>query len=382
MRVIALSATTDSDRILKKIAATPQGRRIMKEKMQLHFYYIRDIPTPAANILKQDALSIGAELAVEKDTILCKDEKIDALLIASTKQLKQLIKKERAQPFGLGGLAKELARFPGRSFSRQVELMGVINANDDSFYSGSRFRGTEAIEVIVRMIEEGAQIIDIGAVSSRPGSLPVAQEEELARLKPIVDAIYQERLYEKVRFSLDSYAPRPVAYALERGFSILNDITALSDDETARIAASHKATVVLMHMQGTPRTMQRAPHYQDLLLEVEDFFTERIARAEAFGIEEVVLDPGIGFGKSLEHNLLLLHHLGHFKKFGRRLLIGASRKSMIDAIVPTPVEERLPGTLAIHLKAIEEGATIVRCHDVKEHRQAIAVHQAIEEALI
>ncbi|OQX73857.1 MAG: dihydropteroate synthase [Campylobacteraceae bacterium 4484_4] len=384
MKIVRLSDSTDAVRILKQIGSTREGNEIMKAKMRLHFLYLRDIRTPAANILKQDALSIGAELAVERDTILCKDEHIDALLIATTKQLRILAKKELAQPFGLKALAKEitgiLRHLPPKH--QDVTLMGVLNANEDSFYSGSRFVGEAAIRRIETMIEEGAGIIDIGAVSSRPGSKPVPEEEELKRVRPIVDAIYEEKLYEKVRFSLDSYAPLPIQYALDRGFGMINDITALSNESVAKLASRFRVPVVLMHMQGTPQTMQQNPRYEDLFGEVEAFFKERIKRAEDFGIEELILDPGIGFGKTLEHNLKLLHHLGHFAKLGYPLLVGASRKSMIDAIVPTPTEERLPGTLAIHLAAIEEGASIIRCHDVREHRQAIKVNQAIKGALI
>ena len=172
MKIVRLSDSTDAVRILKQIGSTREGNEIMKAKMRLHFLYLRDIRTPAANILKQDALSIGAELAVERDTILCKDEHIDALLIATTKQLRILAKKELAQPFGLKALAKEitgiLRHLPPKH--QDVTLMGVLNANEDSFYSGSRFVGEAAIRRIETMIEEGAGIIDIGAVSSRPGS--------------------------------------------------------------------------------------------------------------------------------------------------------------------------------------------------------------------
>jgi dihydropteroate synthase len=151
----------------------------------------------------------------------------------------------------------------------------------------------------------------------------------------------------------------------------------LADDEICRLVGSYKAKAVIMHMQGTPQTMQKDPRYTNLFKEMEAFFTERIAKADSFDIKDIVLDVGIGFGKSLEDNLALIHNLGHFKKLHKDILIGASRKSMIDRIAPSSAEERLPGTLAIHLKAYENGACIIRTHDVKEHVQAFKVHQAI-----
>ena len=266
----------------------------------------------------------------------------------------------------------------------KTKIMGVINANEDSFYEGSRFKGKEAIKKIEQMMLGGADIIDIGGVSSRPGSKSVDEEEEFLRIKPIVDEIYAAKLYEKIRFSLDSYSVRSLRYALERGFEIVNDITGLKNDEVAKIAAKFGASVVIMHMKGTPENMQKNPSYEDLIPEIEEFFSKRVQKAKSFGIKDkdIILDVGIGFGKSLKHNLLLIKHLGHFKKFGYELLVGASRKSMIDMIVKSPVEQRLPGTLSIHLKAVQNGASIIRCHDVKEHFQALRVQEAINQAFV
>lgn len=258
-----------------------------------------------------------------------------------------------------------------------TKIMGVINANEDSFFTNSRFQGSNAICKIEQMIEDKACIIDIGGVSSRPGSIAVSAKEELNRVQPIIDLIYEQKLYEKVKFSLDSYAPEVLEYALDRGFKIVNDITGLSNDKVCEIAAKYKAQVVIMHMQKNPENMQKNPQYENVILDIDDFFEKRIQKAKSFGIEDIVLDVGIGFGKTLEHNLLLLKNLEHFKHFSYEILIGASRKSMIDKIVPSSIQQRLPGTLAIHLKAIENGASIIRCHDVKEHFQAIKVQEAI-----
>ena len=380
MQIYRLGTIADKEAVLKALGVESGGVAIMAKKMELMYFYIKDLRTPAANILKQDALSIGAELAVPGGVITCEKSTYDCILIGTKKHMEILSKKELAQPFGLKALAHELKQFLAREVY-PVRIMGVINANEDSFYEGSRFMAEDAVTQIEQMIADGADIIDIGAVSSRPGSQPVSESVELERIKPICDAIAQNRLYEKALFSVDSYNPSVIDYALKSGFGIVNDITGGANDEVVKLAAEHGAKLCIMHMQGTPKTMQKDPHYEDVTAEVSAFFEERIAKCEALGMkrEDIILDVGIGFGKTLEHNLTLLRNMEHFTHFGCEVLIGASRKSMIDKIIPTPTEERLPGTLAIHLKAVENGATIVRCHDVIEHKQALAVWEALHQ---
>ncbi len=374
MKIYRLGTVSEREKLLKELGVQSGGIRIMARKMETLWIMIRDLRTPAANILKQDALSVGADLAVPSGVITCEKERVDALLIATRSQLLTLARKELAQPFGLREVAARLKGFL-KEPQDPVQIMGVLNANDDSFYSGSRFRGAAAIERIEQMIEEGAQIVDIGAVSSRPGSEPVPAAEELDRLRGICDAVKESRLYEKVLFSIDTTTPEVAEYALRSGFGLVNDIAGALDEDLVRVAAEYGARYCIMHMQGTPRTMQQNPCYEDVTAEVDAFFAERIERCEALGVprERIILDVGIGFGKTLEHNLELLRNHATFLHHGCPLLIGASRKSMIDRIVPAPTEERLPGTLAIHLKAVQEGASIVRCHDVAEHRQALEV---------
>lgn len=376
MKLYKLSSTTDVKKLFSSLDVTPEGSAIMAQKCHLHLIYIHDLKAPAANILKQDALSLGADLAVHKETVTCKKPLVDAVLIANDKQLKALIRKAKTQPFGLKEVALHLSTLP-LTCNDDFTVMGVLNTNEDSFFHGSRFQGEKALKHIETMIAEGAGIIDVGGVSSRPGSIGVSEVEELSRVKPVIDLIAEHKLTCKAKFSLDSYSPLCLEYALSHGFEIVNDITALANDDVARVAARHDATVVLMHMKGEPSGMQHAPQYDDVMLEVDAFFEERIAKAQAFGIRKIVLDVGIGFGKSLEHNLKLLKHHEHFLHFGYPLLVGASRKSMIDAIIPTPVSERLAGTLALHLKAYEHGASMVRVHDVKAHVQALSVLRAL-----
>ncbi len=380
MQIEKLSADLHVSSLLKNLGVDEGGIAILESKMKLHFFYIRGLHVGAANILKQDALSIGADLAVPRGTVTAQHQEVDAVLIGTTKQMQELGRKELAQPFGLKTLAWELQRFMhSRLAQKSVQVMGVINANDDSFYAQSRFKDTEAIAKIEQMLQEGAEIIDIGGVSSRPGSEAVSAKEELARVRPIIDLLYERKLYEKTTLSIDSYAPEVVGYALDHGFGIVNDITGLFNDEVCKLCATYDATAVIMHMQGTPQTMQENPCYDAIISEVSDFFTERIAKAQSFGVAKLVLDVGIGFGKRLEDNLALIAQLEHFLKLGYPLLVGASRKSMIDAIDhPSLPDERLGGTLALHLKAVQNGAQIIRAHDVKAHVQAIKVWQALE----
>ncbi|MCT7567371.1 dihydropteroate synthase [Aliarcobacter butzleri] len=367
----------DSKKFFENLGCDSGGISILSKKSKLHTLYIKDLHVGAANILKQDALSIGADLAVPNGVIIAKDKYVNALLIGTTKHFENLAKKELAQPFGLKELAKSLKDYV-KEQNYPTKIMGVLNANEDSFFKNSRFDNSEACQRIEKMIEDGANIIDIGAVSSRPGSLPVSENIELDRLKDIVQTIYQNKYYEKVDFSIDSFSPKVIEYVLNHGFKIVNDITGLENDEVCKLVSKYSAQAVIMHMQNNQTNMQEAPFYEDVIIEIDDFFTKRLEKAKSFGVKDIVLDVGIGFGKTLEHNLLLLKNLEHFKHFGYELLIGASRKSMIDKIIPTEVINRLPGTLAIHLESIRNGASIIRCHDVKEHFQAIKVFEAIE----
>ena len=381
MRVYKLNCDIDLASAMKKLGVDKPGIEIMKKKKCEFVFYIKDITCGAANILKQDALSIGAELAVPIGVPNCRKERFDALLLCNKKQLETLSKKELAQPFRLKELAKQLKEFTNLP-KFPLKIMGVINANDDSFFEGSRFRGFEALKAIEKMIDEGAKIIDIGGVSSRPGSIYPGVEEELLRVKPIIDEIYASKLYEKAIFSIDTFEAKVLEYALERGFKIANDITGLESDEYAKIAAKYGATVVIMHKKGTPKDMQKNPFYENVILEVDEFFEERIDKAKSFGIKDIILDVGIGFGKRLEDNVALIKHMEHFLHFGYELLIGASRKSMIDMImqkegISTTPQERLPGTLILHAEGVRNGASIVRCHDVKEHFQALTVSEEL-----
>ena len=378
MQIYQLSSNTEIKKELKKLGVDGGGINILASKANYFTIYIKDLPVGGANILKQDALSIGADLAVPRGTVIAATPKVDCILIATQRELEILSKKELAQPFGLKSVAVELEKILKIKKPQKIEIMGVINANDDSFFSGSRFKDSDAILKIKQMIEDGADIIDIGAVSSRPNAPKVSAKEELERIKPILQIVKKEKLHDNVAFSCDSYEPIVLSSALESGFSIVNDITGFSNDEVCRLTAEYKARAIIMHMQGTPSNMQENPKYENILHDIYSFLEQKIQKTESFGIKDIVLDVGIGFGKTLDDNLMLIKHLDYFLGLNKTLLIGASRKSMIDKISSSKVEDRLGGTLALHIEALKNGASMLRVHDVYEHTQALKILEALK----
>jgi dihydropteroate synthase len=253
----------------------------------------------------------------------------------------------------------------------RVLLMGVLNVTPDSFFSSSRVLSPRlALEHARRMVEDGADILDVGGESTRPGSDPVGEEEELERVIPVIERIHSEC---NVVLSIDTTKAIVAREALDRGASVINDTSALrADPAMAAVVAARNAYVILMHMQGTPRTMQQAPDYVNVVEEVLAFLLERTRAAGAAGIpsERIFIDPGIGFGKRLEHNLALLRSIDRFAATGFPVAVGVSRKSFLGEILALPAEERLEGTLAVEAIAVARGADILRVHDVKEGRRA------------
>jgi len=255
--------------------------------------------------------------------------------------------------------------------------MGIINVTPDSFSDGGKFLNpTLAVEQAYRMVAQGADIIDIGGMSSRPGAEEVSIEEELRRVRPVVEGVVEGV---SVPVSVDTFRHQVAREVLEQGAHMINDITALSDPAMAPLVSESGAGLVLMHMQGTPGTMQRNPHYEDVVDDITRFLAERVKRARVAGVshEAIVVDPGIGFGKTVEHNLEILRRLAEFADLGYPLLVGTSRKSFIGKVLRVPVEDRLPGSLASVVLARQAGATLFRVHDVAETRQALELTDAI-----
>ncbi|MBM4184907.1 MAG: dihydropteroate synthase [Gemmatimonadetes bacterium] len=253
--------------------------------------------------------------------------------------------------------------------------MGVVNVTPDSFSDGGRYlRAEDAVRHGLRLAEDGADILDVGGESTRPGSDPVSEQEELDRVVPVVEKLASAS---GARISIDTYKPRVAAECLAHGATLVNDVTGLSDAEMVRVARGSGAGVVIMHMRGRPKTMQQDVSYRDVVVEVRDFLSERVARARAAGIEEVIVDPGIGFGKTAAHNFELLRRLPELAMLGYPVLVGPSRKSFLGTLASKlPAEERLEGTLAAVALAAWNGASIVRVHDVHAAKRVVEVVDA------
>lgn len=258
-------------------------------------------------------------------------------------------------------------------------LMGVLNITPDSFSDGGRFMDRNAaVAHARRMLEEGADLVDLGAESTRPGARAISEEEELSRLMPVLEALADLA----VPLSVDTRRPRVMREALAAGASMINDVQALQAAGALEAIGAGECAVCLMHMRGEPGTMQQNPQYTDVVAEVGAFLASRVAAAQAAGIarERIAVDPGFGFGKTLAHNLELLRRLGELAAHGVPLLVGLSRKSMLGAITGRPEADRLAPSIAAALLAAQHGAKILRVHDVKETREALAVWQALSTA--
>jgi dihydropteroate synthase len=265
-------------------------------------------------------------------------------------------------------------------FPRSTLVMGVVNVTPDSFSDGGKFQSTDqAVEHALRLADEGADILDIGGESTRPSATTVDESVELSRVIPVIEKLAGQT---QAALSIDTQKPTVAQAAVQGGAVIINDIAANREDKAmGQLVAETGAGYVAMHMQGTPQTMQDAPQYDNVVNDVEAFFISRMTRWNNWGIalEQVVLDPGIGFGKTVEHNLALLAALERFTRMQRPLLVGASRKSFIGHVTNTEVNDRLPGSLACAGRAAQAGAGVVRVHDVKETVQALRTWEAIEK---
>ena len=265
--------------------------------------------------------------------------------------------------------------------SERTLVMGILNITPDSFSDGGRFldRAT-AVAHATRMVDDGADILDVGGESTRPGSNPVSADEELERVHPLIERLAE--LHPAVPVSIDTRKADVAAEALDAGATIVNDVSGGADPAMFDVVRDREAAVVLMHMRGDPTTMQEAPHYDDVVGEVHEYLRQRIEAAELAGIdpERIAIDPGIGFGKDLDHNLELMHGVDALLDLGRPVLVGPSRKKFIGTILDLPVEERVEGTVGAVVWMVARGAHLVRVHDVREVVRAVRVSDAIARA--
>lgn len=371
------------------------GQKIMSGKGVFYVFKIDSIESLLCNVIKQEMLSLGGEVAVPREVITGKLKKCSCIITGTLLQYKKLIDKLKMQPWGLAKIAKEfsviLENIQKRRWiikvgkfkldlGEKTYIMGILNITPDSFSDGGKFYNNPriAIEYALKMEEDGADIIDIGGESTRPGATPVDVKEELRRVIPVIK-ILSRRI--KIPISIDTRKAKVAKEAIEVGASIVNDVSGLNfDKKMSQIIARYKVPVIIMHMKGTPQTMQKNPTYKDLFLEMIEYFKKSIWRAKDAGVSEdsIIIDPGIGFGKTVEHNLLILKNLYQFKVLGRPILIGTSRKSFIGKILNLEVGERLYGTIASSVLAVLNGANILRVHDVKKIKQAIDLVDAVK----
>jgi len=380
---------------MKKMGVDPTGVRLMEGKT-LHFNLkVEGIEPRTANLLKQEMLALGGDVAVDGRGLDCSTEKTDALLMGTQKHFEKLVLKLEQYPAlnPLGQSIKETLKNISKTqyaircrkrtltLGKRTLLMGVLNVTPDSFSDGGLFYDKEkAIPHGLRMVEEGADIIDIGGESTRPGSKPLELEEELRRVIPVIKSIAAEV---DVPVSIDTYKSTVAQKAIEAGAEMINDISGLNFDPTlAEVASREDVPLVLMHIRGTPETMQKNVHYDSLFSEILHYLKDSIHRAESAGLDprQIIIDPGIGFGKTGEDNLFIIRNLFEFRILGKPILLGTSRKSFIGKILDTEVGDRLEGTLSSIAAGVLNGANIIRCHDVLQAKRAIAVVDALRLA--
>lgn len=259
------------------------------------------------------------------------------------------------------------------------KVMGIVNLTPDSFYDGNRYHNPSLIVSRVEsMLSEGAAMIDLGAASSRPGAATVSEQEELQRLMPVVTLLLRE--FPNLILSVDTYRSAVAKQCLNAGVALINDISAgLMDQHMLQVIADHQVPYIMMHMRGTPQTMTQLTQYDNLVKEMRYYFSERIAAARALGINDLIIDPGFGFAKTVDQNYELLQQLELFQQLDVPVLVGLSRKSMVYKVIDETPEEALNGTTALHMVALQKGASILRVHDVREAVQCIRLHEKLRE---
>jgi dihydropteroate synthase len=393
-RLIRVEDRADARRILEELGSDKAGVKIMARKMLHLSIHVENVQARAAHIIKEVMLSKGGECATPKDLLVVEGtERVDVIITGTLTQMRKLISNLSVQPFGMKALSGELkalldsvvepvprtldAGKHALEIGGRTLVMGVINTTPDSFSDGGSFDTLEKARTrAMEMQEAGVDIIDVGGESTRPGAKPLALDQELHRTIPLIESLESEI---DVPISIDTYKSDVARRALDAGACILNDITALRfDEKLAPLAAERGAPVILMHMQGEPRNMQENPQYEDVVGDISRFFRERVAAAVEAGIspEKLLIDPGIGFGKTVEHNLEILRRIEEFRGLGYPLVLGTSRKRFIGAVLERPVDQRLLGTAATVAFAVARGVDVVRVHDVEEMLEVVKMADA------
>ncbi len=395
IRCLHITNASEAIHQMKKVGVDPIGIKLMERK-SLHFNLkVEGIDPRTANLLKQEMLSLGGDVAVDGRGLDCSAQQTDALIMGTQNHFEKLILKLGQYPDlqSLGQSIKETIRNISKiqfaihcrkktlTLGKRTLLMGVLNVTPDSFSDGGLFFDKEkAIAHGIRMVEEGADVIDIGGESTRPGSKPLELEEELRRVIPVIESLSKET---DVPISIDTYKSDVAQRAIAAGAEIINDISALRfDPNLAQVAARENIPLILMHIRGTPETMQKNIYYESLFSEILQYLKGSIQIAESAGVDpqQIIVDPGIGFGKTVEDNLLIIKNLFEFRILGKPILLGTSRKSFIGKILNAETGGRLEGTLSSIAIGVLNGAHFIRSHDVLQAKKAIAVADAIRLA--
>lgn len=382
MRRLILDNKTAVTDELKRIGVDPAAHSIFADKTQNITLKFDALSCAQAHILKQTALICGADAAIPKMAYRGgRGRKFPLILFANRREIEKIAWRLREQPWMdsissklknvLSNSKKSALKIGKKKFdSSRTYLMGIINVTPDSFYGGSRYTDNSIIERVASdMTAEGADFIDVGAESTRPGSDPVSEKEEMRRLKHALPLVAR---HTDVPISVDTYKSKIAAMALDYGASIINDISGLTfDPRVAQVAARHQASIIIMHMKGKPKTMQKNPQYKDLMHEIYCFLEKQAACAVSAGVdrERIIIDPGLGFGKRLEDNYTIMRRLAEFKGLDRPIMVGHSRKSFIGKPFKLASEYRLEGSLGVQALLIRNGASILRVHDVLEAKR-------------
>ncbi len=389
-RVILLTNSNLVAREMLRLGCTPKGIRIMLPKAQTIAVKLHNLTRLECNIIKQGMLSVGADVAVHKDVVTEGAAKSDVVIVATANQYSLALPRFLSQPWKIPQISKVIEKViqnsdrkifkikhPGGELTlgKETLVMGILNVTQDSFYDGGKYLKTkDAIAHGMKMIDEGADIIDVGGESTRPGSLPIKAKVEIERVIPVINVLARKGIV-----SVDTYKPEVAEAAIQNGAVIINSIIGVSKS-LAQVASRNKTPVVIMHIKGRPKNMQDDPQYSDLISEITSYLREQIALCAENGIDEdkTIIDPGIGFGKRPLHNTTILKRLEEFRSLGRPILIGPSRKSFIGHFLNAEKENRLNGTLTSVSWAASNGADIVRVHDVKPAKEAVKLLYVIK----
>ena len=375
--------------MISAIGVDPKSVDVMVPKAKSYAILIKDVKSRDANIIKQGMLSAGADAACARGVVDCSVDKSDVLLLGTVKQFVYFAASAKKQTSILRKIAQSIERFndavkqavsPITGNIKHPLVMGILNVTPDSFSDGGKFFNIDdAVSHARQMIDDGADIIDVGGESTRPDSSAVLMDEQIRRVVPVISAI---REFSRLSISIDAKVHDVAEAAIKAGADIINDISAASDNKMAELSVKYDLPIIIMHMKGIPKDMQDRPYYDDCVEEITDFLRQRSRYLIEKGVaaDKIIVDPGIGFGKRVEDNLAIINDLENFKQLGFPILIGLSRKGFLGALTGDDVDNREAQTLIADFIAVQHGADIIRVHNVKNHIKARAVFNAVNSS--